>query len=57
MLGPELGGYVEIGASPRGTIAFFQVARALAVLNGRNYVDPRGRPASCGTACSGTGST
>ncbi len=27
VLGPELGGYVEIGASPRGTIAFYQVAR------------------------------
>ena len=40
VLGPELGGYVEIGASPRGTIAFYQVARGLAVLNGRNHVIP-----------------
>ena len=40
VLGPELGGYVEIGASPRGTIAFFQVARALALLNGRDHVIP-----------------
>ncbi len=36
----ELGGYVEFGASPRGTIAFFQVARALAFLEGRSYVVP-----------------
>ena len=40
LLGPELGDYVETGASPRGTIAFFQVARALAVLHGRHYVVP-----------------
>jgi MoxR-like ATPase len=40
VLGPELGGYVETGASPRGTIAFFEVARALAVLDGRAYVVP-----------------
>ncbi len=40
LLGPELGGYVETGASPRGSIAFFQVARALAVLAGRHYVVP-----------------
>ena len=40
VLGPELGGYVEIGASPRGTIAFYQVARGLAVLSGRNHVIP-----------------
>ncbi|WP_067439676.1 AAA family ATPase [Nocardioides jensenii] len=40
VLGPEQGRYVEIGASPRGTIAFYQVARALAVINGRNHVIP-----------------
>ena len=40
MLGPELGRYVEFGASPRGSIAFFQVARALALLDGRNHVVP-----------------
>ena len=39
-LGPELGGYVETGASPRGTIGFFRVAQALAVLDGRAYVVP-----------------
>lgn len=40
LLGPELGAYVEIGASPRGSIAFFQAARAMAVLQGRHYVIP-----------------
>ena len=40
VIGPELGAYVETGASPRGTIAFFEVARALAVLRGRAYVVP-----------------
>ena len=39
-ISPELGHYVELGASPRGTIAFFQVARALAFLDGRNHVVP-----------------
>src|SRR5688500_15424634 len=32
--------YVEFGASPRGTIACFQVARALALYAGRNPVVP-----------------
>jgi MoxR-like ATPase len=36
----ELGQYVEFGASPRGTIAFFQAARAVALLEGRNHVLP-----------------
>jgi len=40
VIGPELGSYVETGASPRGSIAFLQVARALAVLRGRAYVVP-----------------
>ncbi|WP_370290502.1 AAA family ATPase [Nocardioides sp.] len=40
LLGPELGGYVEIGASPRGSIAFFQAARAMALVQGRHYVIP-----------------
>lgn len=40
LLGPELGAYVESGASPRGAIAFFKVAQALAVLRGRHYVVP-----------------
>jgi MoxR-like ATPase len=29
-----------MGASPRGAIAFFQAARALALLSGRNHVLP-----------------
>lgn len=40
VIGQEMGGYVESGSSPRGTIALFQVARALAVLHGRAYVVP-----------------
>ena len=40
VIGAELGGYVETGASPRASIAFFQVARALAVLRGRAHVVP-----------------
>ena len=40
LLGPELGAYVDIGASPRGSIAFFQAARAMAVVQGRHYVIP-----------------
>ena len=40
LLGSELGAYVEIGASPRGSIAFFQAARAMAVVQGRHYVIP-----------------
>ncbi len=37
---PELAKYVEFGASPRGSITFMQVAKALALLNGRDYVTP-----------------
>ncbi|MBS43918.1 MAG: AAA family ATPase [Nocardioides sp.] len=37
---PDLAGYVETGASPRGTIAFLQVAKALALLDGRHYAVP-----------------
>jgi MoxR-like ATPase len=40
LLGPELAAYVDIGASPRGSIAFFQAARAMAVVQGRHYVIP-----------------
>ncbi|MEV7428675.1 MoxR family ATPase [Nocardioides sp. NPDC092400] len=39
-IGAGLGRYVEVGASPRATIAFFQVARAVAVLEGRDHVVP-----------------
>lgn len=37
---PNLARYVEYGVSPRGSIALLQVARALAVINGRDYVTP-----------------
>jgi len=36
----DLRHYVDLGASPRGTVAFFQAARALAVVEGRNHVLP-----------------
>ncbi|GAB3617859.1 AAA family ATPase [Okibacterium endophyticum] len=39
-LPPTLAGYVEYGASPRASIAFAAVARALALLNGRDHVIP-----------------
>ncbi|GGU45243.1 hypothetical MoxR-like ATPase [Nocardioides albus] len=40
LLGPETGSYVEIGASPRASIAFLQASRAAALLLGRSYVTP-----------------
>ncbi len=40
VIAPELARYVEVGASPRGSITLMQVARALALLNGRDYVTP-----------------
>ena len=39
-LPPELAKYVEMGSSPRGTIAILNVSKAIALLNGRNYVTP-----------------
>jgi len=36
----DLARYVEYGASPRGSITLMQVARALALINGRDYVTP-----------------
>ena len=39
-LSPDLAGYLEVGASPRGSIALFGVARALAVIAGRDHVIP-----------------
>ncbi|MBR4262893.1 MAG: MoxR family ATPase [Bacilli bacterium] len=36
----DLANYIEIGASPRGSIAIMNVSKALAILNGRNYVTP-----------------
>src|SRR5436189_462797 len=35
---PELAGYIEYGASPRGPIGLVHAARALALLRGRGYV-------------------
>ena len=40
VIGEKLGGLVEVGASPRGSIAFVQAARAYALLNGRGHVIP-----------------
>jgi len=40
VISPELARYVECGASPRGSITLMQVARALALMNGRDYVTP-----------------
>ncbi len=38
---PELAGYVEFGASPRGPVGVVQAARALALLRGRGHVVPQ----------------
>lgn len=40
VLGEELGSYVDFGASPRASIGFFHVSRALALLAGRDHVIP-----------------
>ena len=40
VIGDKLGNLVEVGASPRGSIAFVQAARAYALLNGRGHVIP-----------------
>jgi MoxR-like ATPase len=39
-LGPELARWTAFGASPRGTIALDRCARAMAWLEGRDYVSP-----------------
>ena len=39
-LGADDARWIEFGSSPRGSIAFMQVARALAVMAGRSYVIP-----------------
>jgi MoxR-like ATPase len=39
-IAPELARYIQYGASPRASITFQQVARALALMNGRDYVTP-----------------
>lgn len=40
VLGSEFDKYIECGASPRASIAFMKTARALALLQGRDYVIP-----------------
>ena len=40
VLPPELARYVRMGASPRASIAFMQVAKAVALIYGRTYVTP-----------------
>ncbi|NRB17901.1 MAG: MoxR family ATPase [Rhodobacteraceae bacterium] len=38
--GPDLGRWIEIGASPRASLALDKCSRTHAWLNGRDYVDP-----------------
>lgn len=40
VIAPELAKYVQFGASPRASIAFQQVACAIALMNGRSHVIP-----------------
>lgn len=40
IISKDLSKYVALGASPRGTIAFMQVSKAIALINGRSYVTP-----------------
>ena len=40
VISKEMSGYIRMGASPRGSIAFMKVAKALALINGINYVIP-----------------
>lgn len=39
-ISPDLAKYVQYGGSPRASITFQQVAKALALINGRDYVIP-----------------
>jgi len=39
-IGAKLGGLIEVGASPRASIAFAQASRAYALLSGRTHVIP-----------------
>ena len=36
----DLAAYINLGASTRGTLAFMKCAKALALINGRNFVIP-----------------
>lgn len=40
LISKDLSKYVTIGASPRGTIALMEVSKAIALINGRDYVTP-----------------
>lgn len=40
VISPNLAKYVQYGGSPRASITFQQVAKALALINGRDYVIP-----------------
>ena len=39
-IGAQLAGYIEYGASPRGSLSFAQSSRALALVQGRDWVIP-----------------
>lgn len=39
-IGPELAQYITLGSSTRGAIAMMEVAKAIALLSGRDYVIP-----------------
>ena len=39
-IGKELAGYITLGASTRAAIPFMDAAKAMALINGRNYVTP-----------------
>ena len=40
VISKEMSNYIRMGASPRGSIAFMKASKALALINGRNYVIP-----------------
>ena len=40
VLGPQMGGYIKMGASPRASIAFMRTSKAIALMNSRTYVTP-----------------
>lgn len=47
LIDPVLASYVELGSSPRGSIALQQASRALALLQGRSFVVPDDVRALC----------
>lgn len=40
VISKDLAQYIELGSSPRGAIAFMEGSKAVALINGRNYVTP-----------------